>query len=69
MTDQSRRDELYDSANQKRYIATGLGVAGVAAAGVSVLLFLRGGDERSGAVATKRRVLVSPTGITLMGVF
>ncbi len=69
VTDQSRRDELYDSANQKRYIATGLGVAGVAAAGISVWLFVRGGDEKSGAVATKHRVLVSPTGITLMGVF
>jgi serine/threonine-protein kinase len=70
MIDQARRDSLYDSANQKRYIATGLAAAGVAAAGVSVWLFMRsGGDERHTHVAFERHVVVSPTGIALRGTF
>jgi hypothetical protein len=68
MLDQAKRDSLYDSANQKRYIATGLGAAGIAAAGVSLFLFLRGGDEKPTAVARKQLV-ISPTSISLMGAF
>jgi hypothetical protein len=69
MTDQARRDSLYDSANQKRYIATGLGAAGIAAAGVSVFLFLRSGSETQTVTARKRQLIISPTGISWMGAF
>lgn len=69
MTDQARRDSLYDSANQKRFIATGLAVAGVAAAGVSVWLLLRTGSESRTAVARNRDLVVSPTSISLVGTF
>ena len=69
MTDQARRDSLYDSANQKRVIATGLAVAGVAAAGVSVWLFVRTGSESRTAVARKRDLVISPTSISLVGTF
>ncbi len=71
MASQARRDELYDSANQKRAISFGLGAAGVAAAGVAVWLFVRsgGGDESATAVAHKRQLVISPTGVALMGVF
>lgn len=45
--DQSKRDELEDSANTRRFLAQGFGVAAVGAAGVAVFLFIRsrGSDE------------------------
>ena len=70
MTDQARRDALYNSANTKRYIAQGLGVASLACAGVAIWLFVRGGhDEHPGTTARASRVTVSPTGISFSGVF
>lgn len=71
MTNQARRDSLYDSANQKRYIAGGLGAVGIAAAGVAVWLFVRGGGDGESAtpVAQKSQLVVSPTGIAVLGVF
>ncbi|HEY5948290.1 MAG TPA: tetratricopeptide repeat protein [Kofleriaceae bacterium] len=69
MTSQARRDSLYDSANQKRMIAGGLAVAGVATAGVAVWLLVRSGSESSSAVARKRQIVVSPTGIAMTGTF
>lgn len=47
MRDQSRRDELEDSANTRRRLAQGFGIAAVGAAGVAVFLFVRsrGSDE------------------------
>jgi hypothetical protein len=70
MTDQARRDELYDSANTKRYLAQGLGVAGLATAGVAVWLWLRSpGESPTAATARRRSVVVSPTGIAIIGAF
>ncbi len=62
---QAKRDALYDSANHKRYIAEGLGIAGIAAAGVTVWLALRHPDE---AAATSH-LLISPTGVGYVGAF
>jgi len=39
-----KQTELYRSANHKRQLAIGTGVAGVAAIGVAAFLFLRGGE-------------------------
>lgn len=63
MTDQARRDSLYDSANRKRYAAQGLAVAGVGCAGVAVWLYLR---QRSASAeptsAGSARLIFAPTG-------
>jgi hypothetical protein len=72
MTDQARRDSLYDSANRKRYAAEGLAVAGVGCAGVAVWLYLhqrRTRTEAASARAGRRQVVISPSGIALMGEF
>lgn len=50
MTDQARRDSLESSANTKRYAAEALGVAGMAAVGVGVWLYLRRPAERDVAI-------------------
>jgi hypothetical protein len=65
-TSQARRDSLYDSANSKRYAAIGLGVGGVAAAGVAVWLFLRH-DDRPGEQAL--RVVPTHSGLAVTGSF
>ena len=44
-TNNDRRISLWHSANNKRYIAEGLAVAGLASAGVAVWLYLRPGAE------------------------
>ncbi len=72
MTSQARRDSLYGSANDKRYVAEGLAVAGLAAAGVAVWLLLRHpetGDERPAATARKSRLVVTPMGFAIVGGF
>lgn len=70
MTDQSRRDSLYDSANTRRYFALGLGGAGVLTGGAALWLFLRSPDESpSRAAATSRQLFVTPTGVAMVGVF
>jgi hypothetical protein len=66
MTSQSRRDSLYDSANTKRYAAIGLGVGGVAAAGVAVWLFLRPGSHQDEQAV---RVVPTHNGVAVMGGF
>jgi tetratricopeptide (TPR) repeat protein len=43
--DNDKQTSLWHSANNKRYVAEGLGVAGLAAAGVAVWLYLRPGAE------------------------
>jgi hypothetical protein len=70
--DRPRALDLQDSANTKRYLAQGLGIAAIAVAGVSIVLFARGGgDEPSAAQA--RRIQLVPTassdraGVSLMG--
>ncbi|HEX3478093.1 MAG TPA: hypothetical protein VHT91_23890 [Kofleriaceae bacterium] len=68
-TSQSRRDSLENSANGRRHVAMGLAVAGVAAAGVAVWLWVRHHGESSMAATTARHVVVSPAGIAVVGGF
>jgi len=67
IADQARRDELYSSANTKRYVAEGLAVAGIAAAGATVWLIVRGRGHA--ASTTAQRVRISPAGIAVVGRF
>ena len=72
MTDQARRDSLYDSANRKRYAAEGLAVAGVGCAGVAVWLYLRQRGARTETTETSaRHLMLAPTasGIGVVGRF
>lgn len=69
MNDQKRRDDLYDSANAKRYVAIGLGAAGIATAGVAVWLFFRHDSDEAKVTASRRQVVISPTGISILGTF
>jgi hypothetical protein len=50
-TDQHAQDTLESGANNRHYVAQGLGVAAVAAAGVSVYLFVRSHNQRRETVA------------------
>jgi hypothetical protein len=68
MTSQAHRDSLYDSANTKRYVALGLGVGGIAAAGVATWLFLRGGHDES-STAQAVRVVPTGNGLAVLGSF
>ncbi len=67
-SNQTRRDELEDSANTRRYLSQGFGIAAVGAAGVSVYLFIRsrGSDE---APTTALAPVASPelTGVSFTG--
>ncbi|HMG21224.1 MAG TPA: hypothetical protein VK607_07915, partial [Kofleriaceae bacterium] len=47
--DDARQDALWRSANTRRYVAEGLGVASVACAGVAVWWYLRGEREPAAA--------------------
>jgi hypothetical protein len=69
MTDQERRNSLYDSANTKHYVAQGMAIAGIGCAGVAVWLYLRGGSVPATQTARTRELVVSPTGIALVGSF
>ena len=71
MTDQARRDSLYDSANRKRYAAQEFAVAGVGCAGVAVWLYLRQRGARAEATARTARLMLAPTtsGIGVAGQF
>lgn len=70
MANQSRRDSLYDSANTRRYVAEALAVAGAAAAGVTVWLYLRD-RKREGGATTQVSVRAVPTaaGLAVSGQF
>ena len=61
-TDNKQRNSLFDSAVNKRHVSEGLGIAGVAAAGVSVWLFLRsaGSDEATSTSTQASRLLIQP---------
>lgn len=56
---------LWRSANRQRYVATGLGVAGLATAGVAVWLYVRNRREQRMAVAP----MTTNVGIQLVGGF
>lgn len=76
--DNTRRHSLEDSANNKRYVAEGLALAGIGCAGVAVWLYLRGGHETAATPsrpATVGRWRLEPTigsargGVQLRGRF
>jgi tetratricopeptide (TPR) repeat protein len=63
MVDQERRDSLYESANNRGYVAQGLAVAGVGCAGVAVWLYLRyRGARTESSAAQSARWLLAPMG-------
>jgi hypothetical protein len=70
--DDNRQASRWHSANNKRYVAEGLSVAGLACAGVAVWLYLRRGDE-SQVTAQASRVHLLPivagdsAGLVVMG--
>jgi hypothetical protein len=66
MTDQGRRDELFDSAVTKRYAAQGMAVAGAVGVGVAVWLFVRGGDKQD-STSSALHVVPSLSGISVVG--
>ncbi|MGE0546186.1 MAG: hypothetical protein AB7O24_32955 [Kofleriaceae bacterium] len=73
-TVQSERDEHYESAKTKRYVAQGMAAAGVVTAGIAVWLFIRsGGDEPTTSRDVEARLRVQPiigtdqAGIQLFG--
>jgi hypothetical protein len=55
--DPMKQDDLWHSANDKRYVAEGLAVAGIGCAGVAVWLFLK----KDPAPESSRSVRVEPT--------
>ena len=73
--DNSRQDSLWHSANTRRYVAEGLGAAGLVCAGATVWLYLRPGTEEAPPAAHAARVHVAPivasdsAGFLLMGQF
>jgi hypothetical protein len=66
MTSQTRRDDLYNSANTKRHVAQGMAVAGAAGIGIAVWLLLRSGESDT-STATAVRVVPTSSGISIMG--
>ncbi|HEY1814519.1 MAG TPA: tetratricopeptide repeat protein [Kofleriaceae bacterium] len=69
MTSEARRESLYNSANDKRYVADALGIAGIVGACAAVSLYVWQRHEHSGSVAQTTRVFVSPGGIAISGGF
>jgi hypothetical protein len=74
--DNARQDSLWHSASTRRYVAEGLGVAGVACAGVAAWLYLRGGDpEATTATRQASRLVIGPitgsdrAGLVLAGTY
>lgn len=68
MTNQARRDSLLSSANDKRYAAEGLVVAGAATAGIAIWLYLRHSDDVP-SEATASRLVVTANGFAIAGGF
>lgn len=66
---QARRDDLYDAANRRRYVAQGLAGGGLVLCGAALWLYLRGraSDGPSSTVAT--RVVVGSRRLAFQGVF
>jgi hypothetical protein len=59
--DNAKQDSLWHSANTRRYLAEGLGVAGIACAGVAVWSYLRGGEPEATSTSTQAsRLIVEP---------
>jgi hypothetical protein len=59
--DNATRRSLWSSANNKRYLAEGFGVAGLACAGVAVWLYVRGDEPEAAKPSTQTsRLLIQP---------
>ena len=59
--DNAKQDSLWHSANTKRYVAEGLGVAGIACAGTAIWLYLRNGDpEATSTTRQSSRLFLAP---------
>jgi len=59
--DNARQASLWHSANTRRYVAEGFGVAGIACAGVAVWFYLRGGEpEATSATRQASRLFLEP---------
>lgn len=72
LTDQARRDSLYDSSNRQLYVAQGLAIAGAGCAGAAVWLSLRRRStpaEASSARAGHLRLTPLASGIGVAGEF
>jgi hypothetical protein len=69
MTSQARRNSLYDSANTKRYAAIGFGVAGVAAGGVAVWMFLHARHEDRANSERAMHLVPTSNGVAIVGGF
>ena len=69
MTDQARRNSLYDAANARRHLAIGLAVGGVAAASAAVWLYVRNRGRERDAAAARLRLVPTVGGLALAGQF
>jgi hypothetical protein len=68
MQDQARRDDLYHSANTRRYLAEGFGVAALGCAGSAVYLYLRGrGEGRANPTAITPVASLQFSGLAVAG--
>lgn len=67
-TSASRSMELYSSANTRYYIAQALAATGVACAGAALWLYL-GRRDGPTATPTRHELVVSPTGVAVIGSF
>jgi hypothetical protein len=66
-TDPAQRDSLYRSANNRRYLAQGFGIAALGAAGAAVYFTLRGGESRASTTAMTPVVSPELAGVALVG--
>jgi hypothetical protein len=58
--DDAKQTSLWNSANTKRRVATGLGIASIASAGVAVWLYLRSGEPEAPSASQDHRLTVLP---------
>lgn len=67
-TNQDERDNLYHSANTRRYFAEGVGVAALGSAGVAVYLYTRSrGEHRADTAAVTPVASPQFAGLTVVG--
>lgn len=66
-TDPAERDSLYHSANTRRYLAEGCGVAALGMAGAAVYFYFRGRGERDASTAMAPVVSPQLAGIAVIG--
>jgi hypothetical protein len=64
----SRSEDLYDSANRRRYIAQGLGVAAIGCAGTAIYLYLSRGRREPAAAARSSHQVAPLLAASIAGV-